>query len=75
VTISEDYLLVRCLLDGLMMLTRRELSKDAELVVLRHENAVLRRQISRVRYQPGDRLWLAAMSQLIARRRWARCSQ
>ena len=58
------------LLDGLMVLTRRELSKDAELLVLRHENAVLRRQISRVRYQPGDRLWLAALSRLIPRWRW-----
>jgi len=26
---------------------------------------VLRRQISRVRYQPADRLWLAALSRLI----------
>jgi putative transposase len=39
-------------------------------VVLRHENAVLRRQISRVRYQPADRLWLAALSRLIPRHRW-----
>ena len=53
-----------------MVLARREVSKDAELLVLRHENAVLRRQISRVRYQPGDRLWLAALSRLIPRRRW-----
>ena len=39
-------------------------------MVLRHENAVLRRQISRVRYQPADRLWLAALSRLIPRHRW-----
>ena len=52
------------------MLTRRQLSTDAGLVVLRHENAVLRRQISRVRYQPGDGLWLAALSRLIPRPRW-----
>src|SRR5438477_13058380 len=53
-----------------MVLARREVSKDAELLVLRHENVVLRRQVSRVRYQPGDRLWLAALSRLIPRRRW-----
>jgi hypothetical protein len=74
VIFSVFYLVVRCLLGSLMVLTRREASKDAELLVLRHENAVLRRQISRVCYQPGDRLWLAALSRLIPRRRWARCS-
>ena len=52
------------------MLTRHQVSKDAELLVLRHENTVLRRQIGRVRYQPGDRLWLAALSRLVPRRRW-----
>jgi len=63
-------LAVRCLLGCLMVLTRRQMSKDAGLLVLRHENAVLRRQINRVRYQPGDRLWLAALSRQIPRRRW-----
>ena len=58
--ISVVYLLVRRQLGCLMVLTRHQVSKDSELLVLRHENAVLRRQISRVRYQPGDRLWLAA---------------
>jgi hypothetical protein len=43
-----------------MVLARLEMSKDAEPLVLRHENAVLRRQVGRVWYQPGDRLWLAA---------------
>src|SRR5207248_9327764 len=61
---------LRCLLSCLMVLARGGASKDAELLVLRHENAVLRRQIGRVRYQPGDRLWLAALSGLVPRHRW-----
>ena len=67
--ISVVCLLVRCLLGCLTALTRRHLSREAGLVVLRHENAVLCRQISRVRYQPGDRLWLAALPRLIPRPR------
>jgi hypothetical protein len=38
--------------------------------VVRHENAVLRRQIRRVHYEPADRLRLAALARLIPRRRW-----
>src|SRR5450631_3063075 len=68
--ISVGYLLARGLLGCLMVLARHEVSKDAELLVLRHENAILRRQISRVRYQPADRMWLSALSRLIPRRRW-----
>ena len=60
--ISVLYLLVRCLLGCLTVLTRHRVSKDAELLVLRHENAVLRLRIGRVRYEPADRLWLAALS-------------
>jgi putative transposase len=70
VIISVGYLLARCILSCLTVLARREVSEDAELLVLRHENAVLRRQISRVRYQPAGRLWLAALSKLIPRRQW-----
>ena len=66
---SVVYLLVR-LLGCLVVLARREVSKEAELLVLRHENVVLRRQTGRVCYQPGDRMWLAALSRLIPRRRW-----
>jgi len=54
----------------LMLLARRGASKEAELLVLRHENAVLRRRARRVGYQRGDRLWLAALSRLIPRHRW-----
>jgi putative transposase len=72
---SSIYLVARGLLACLKVLARREVSKDAELLVLRHENAVLRRQISRGRYQPADRLWLAALSWLIPRTPgwWTHC--
>jgi putative transposase len=71
VIISVLYLLACCLLVRcLTALTRHRVSKDAELLVLRHENAVLRRQAGRVRYEPAGRLWLAALSRLVPRRRW-----
>ena len=72
--ISAVYLLVRCLLGCLAVLMRHQASNDAELLVLRHENAVLRRQIGRVRYEPGDRLWLAALSRWFLAAGGARCS-
>ena len=68
--VSVVYLLIRCLFGCLMVLPRCQASKDAEFLVLRHENAVVRRQIGRVRYEPGERLWLAALSRLVPRRRW-----
>jgi putative transposase len=75
VIISVVYLLVRCMLGCLSVLSRGKVSKDAELLVLRHENAVLRRQVGRVRYEPVDRLWLAALSRLIPVGGGARCSR
>ncbi|MGW1682782.1 helix-turn-helix domain-containing protein [Saccharopolyspora sp. NPDC002376] len=63
--------MTRKLLSVPAVLLRREASKEAELLVLRHENAVLRRQLAvPVRYEPADRLWLAALSSLIPRRHW-----
>ncbi len=55
----------------LVLLVRRDVSKEAESLVLRHENAVLRRSVSRVRYEPADRLWFAALSRLLPRSRWS----
>jgi putative transposase len=68
--LSIFYWLLRCLLGLTAVLVRRDLSKDAELLVLRHENAVLRRQLPRVHYMPANRAWLAALSRLLPRRRW-----
>jgi len=65
------YRLMRWLLGLTAVLMRRDLSKDAELLVLRQENTVLCRQISRVRSTPADRAWLAALSRLVPRCRWA----
>jgi transposase len=63
--------IVRSVLGLLVVLFRHDLSNDAELLVLRHENAVLRRQVGRARYAPVDRAWLAALARLIPRRRWS----
>src|SRR5260370_25386669 len=69
--LSLLYRLVRCLVGLLAVLVRSDLSKDVELLVLRHENQVLRRQLSgRLRWDHADRLWLAALSRLVSRRRW-----
>ena len=64
--LSLAYRVTRRVLGSVAVLFGREVSKDAELLVLRHENAVLRRQIVRVRYEPADRFWFAALSSLIA---------
>jgi hypothetical protein len=40
-------------------------AKEAELLVLRHENAMLRRYAERVRYEPADRVWFAALARLL----------
>ena len=70
--LSLLYRLMRCLFGLLAGLVRSDLSKDVELLVLRHENQVLRRQLSgRLRWDHVDRLWLTALSRLVSRRQWA----
>ncbi|MFD9947467.1 integrase core domain-containing protein [Nonomuraea sp. NPDC059023] len=70
--LSLIYRVVRCLCGLVAVLVRSDLSKEAELLVLRRENQVLRRQFGgQPRWGRADRLWFAALSRLIQRRRWA----
>jgi hypothetical protein len=62
-------LLMRWSFALIVLMFRGDLARDAELLVLRHENAVLRRNAGRVRYEPGDRAWFAALMWFIPRRR------
>jgi putative transposase len=51
-------------------LARRDRAKELEILVLRHELSILRRQVGRPRFEPHDRLLLAALSRVLPRRSW-----
>jgi putative transposase len=55
----------------LALLARRDAAKDLELLVLRHQLTVLRRQVPRPKLEPADRALLAAISRLLPRSRWS----
>ncbi|WP_406122379.1 hypothetical protein [Streptomyces canus] len=69
VIVSLLYKVARRLLSVPGVLLRRDTAKDAEVLVLRHENAVLRRQLkTQVRYEPSDRVPFGNSSLLVRRR-------
>ena len=49
----------------LVLLARGDAAKDPEILVLRHQLAVLRRQVQRPKLQPADRALLAAVSRVL----------
>jgi hypothetical protein len=67
---SIVYVLAQRLFSLIALRGRGEAAKDVELLILRHEVAVLRRQIIRSRLEPKDRVVLAALSRLLPRDRW-----
>src|SRR3954454_23952613 len=67
---SLVYLLLRQVRQMLTQLARDDGAKDVELLILRHQVAVLRRQVHRPKLEPADRIVLATLSRLLARSRW-----
>jgi putative transposase len=71
VAASILYVLVRRVLTLVALRLGSNASKDLEILVLRHELAVLRRQVARPQLTDADRVLLAAASRLMGRRRWS----
>lgn len=67
---SLVYVAVCRLFELAVLLGRGDRSKELEILVLRHELSILRRQDGRPRFEPRDRLLLAALSRVLPRRSW-----
>jgi putative transposase len=67
--LSLAYLLIRTLLRLLVPHDQDTAAKDLEIVVLRHQLNVLRRQNNRPRFRPFDRAFLAAAAHRLPRTR------
>jgi putative transposase len=68
---SFVYLALRRSLELVLLCFRSAEANEIEILVLRHELAVLRRQHPRPRMHPKDRALLAVLSRLLPRARWS----
>ena len=68
--VSVMYEMFCRIVELLVLRCRRDRSKDVEILVLRKQLEVLQRQAPRPRLETGDRVVLAGLSRVLARRRW-----
>ena len=65
------YLVLRRIFQLIGLLGRGERAKEIEILALRHQVAVLRRQVNRPDLNDGERVLLAALSRLLPRPSWS----
>jgi putative transposase len=68
--LSFGYLTIRQVLQLIILMARGDGINAVEVLVLRHQVAVLRREVRRPDLEPADRAVLAGLSRLLARARW-----
>ncbi|MFC6023750.1 helix-turn-helix domain-containing protein [Plantactinospora solaniradicis] len=69
--LSFGYLILRQTLQLVILLARGGHTNAVEVVVLRHQVAVLRRQVRRLDLEPADRVVPARLSRLLPQARWS----
>ena len=68
--LSFLYRLIRRVVELVRIHRMDAIAKDAEILVLRHQLSVLRRQIARPRFTWSDRALIAMLARLVPRQRW-----
>jgi putative transposase len=68
--VSSLYVVACRLLELIVLFARGDRENELEILILRHELSILRRQVDQPRFEPHDRLLLATLSRMLPRRCW-----